>query len=152
MVTELLGKRKTNPKKRKKTAQTKAEEIEVKTWKEMNGSGVKLINKHFVKDLTEENSIALSLNRDYNKDNGELTTNTVFQIPQHLLWLQKDALLVSPFPLNCHVVDLTQDPPKVVIKGKRWAIFCDRTYHFEHKCLEISVLESQPQPRRRPIG
>merc|ERR1712141_700133 len=141
VVTRVFKIRKLNPRRQPKEVKTKIDEI--KTIKEDNvllGIFVysTLRKKHLLKNLSEENSKQLSLKRL--ETNQELTINTVFKEPPHFLWLRKDSLLVSPFPIECHVVLLKEDPPKIEIKGPKWAIFQDKgQFHFEEKCLDVPV-------------
>merc|ERR1712111_163774 len=128
----------------------------LKEVKEVKEENVKMVfstlrKKHLLKNLSEENSKQLSLERlETNQENMKkdpkrkpLTINTVFKEPPYFLWLQRDSLLVSPFPMECHVVHLTQDPPRIdsiEIKGRKWAIFQDKPeFHFEEKSLEVPV-------------
>merc|ERR1712029_1185279 len=151
VVTEFKKRRKESPKRQPKPVLTKLKEV-----KEVKEENVKMVfstlrKKHLLKNLSEENSKQLSLERlETNQENMKkdpkrkpLTINTVFKEPPYFLWLRRDSLLVSPFPIECHVVRLTQDPPRIdsiEIKGPKWAIFQDRPeYHFEEKSLEVSV-------------
>ena len=173
VVTEFFKKRKKSQKKKPKSVETKIEEI-----KYIMEDGVflgfflfsTLRKKHLLKKLSEENSKELSLDRlKTNQENRKkdpkvkkLTINTVFKEPPYFLWLKRDSLLVSPFPIECHVVLLKEDPPRIEIKGLKWAIFQDKgQFHFEEKCLEVPVevpVEEVPlevirkSPSRTPPG
>merc|ERR1712062_927286 len=141
VVTEVFKIRKLNPRKQPKEVKTRIDEIKkIKEDNVLLGIFVysTLRKKHLLKNLSAENSKELSLKRL--ETNQELTINTVFKEPPHFLWLRKDSLLVSPFPIECHVVHLKEDPPKIEIKGPKWAIFQDKCqFHFEEKCLEVPV-------------
>jgi len=162
VVTEVFKIRKLNPRKQPKSVKTKIDEIKEVKEDACLGTFVysTLRKKHLLKNLSEENSKQLSLKRL--ETNQELTINTVFKEPPHFLWLRKDSLLVSPFPIECHVVLLKEDPPRIEIKGLKWAIFQDKgQFHFEEKCLEVPVevpVEEVPlevirkSPSRTPPG
>merc|ERR1712062_696057 len=153
VVTEVFKIRKLNPRRQPKEVKTKIDEIkEVKEENVKLGTFVysTLRKKHLLKNLSEENSKQLSLKRL--ETNQELTINTVFKEPPHFLWLRKDSLLVSPFPIECQVVHLKEDPPKIEIKGQKWAIFQDKgQFHFEEKCLEVHVEVPVELPVELPV-
>ena len=104
-----------------------------------------LKEKHFHEEVSFQNSYHLSVQRLPRWPG--LEKNTVFKLPRHLLWLQRDGILVSPDRLDCYIVHLAYDPPYPEHKGLKWAIFSDGDpYHFFEKCLEVYV---EPPPPLR---
>ena len=97
-----------------------------------------LKKKHLHEEICFQTSYDLSVQRLFQWPN--LEKNTVFKQPPYLLWLRRDGLLVSPYPLDCYVVHLIKDPRISENIGPKWAIFSDRApYHFFESCLEVYV-------------
>ena len=95
-----------------------------------------LKKKHLHAKVTFQNSYDLSVKRLVRWP--DLEKNTVFKQPPYLLWLRRDGLLVSPYPLDCYVVHLVKDPRISENIGPKWAIFSDKApYHFFEKSLEV---------------
>ena len=102
-----------------------------------------LKRKHLHPEVSFPNSYYLSVKRLVQWP--DLKKNTVFKQPPYLLWLRRDGLLVSPYPLDCYVVDLVTKNIDYI--GPKWAIFSDKApYHFFEKCLEIYVERRDRKP------
>ena len=97
-----------------------------------------LKRKHLHPEVSYPNSMDLSVKRKRLVRWQDLEKNTVFKQPPYLLWLERDGLLVSPYPLDCYVVDLVKKNVENI--GPKWAIFSDKdSNHFFEECLEVSV-------------